>query len=84
MRMELIAEVATVYVRLLSLENELAIVKRTLHTRQESLDQARIRFEGGLTSETVYQQAKVEYSTAASMIPDLELRVTSTRNALLC
>ena len=82
MRMELIAEVATVYVRLLSLENELAIVKRTLHTRQESLDQARIRFEGGLTSETVYQQAKVEYSTAASMIPDLELRVTSTRNAL--
>lgn len=82
MRMELIAEVATVYIRLLSLENELAIVKRTLHTRQESLNQARIRFEGGLTSETVYQQAKVEYSTAASLIPDLELRLTSTRNAL--
>lgn len=82
LRMTLIAEVATVYIRLLSLENELAIVKRTLHTRQESLDQARIRFEGGLTSETVYQQAKVEYATAASMIPDLELRVTSTRNAL--
>lgn len=82
LRMELIAEVATVYVRLLSLENELAIVKRTLHTRQESLNQAKIRFEGGLTSETVYQQAKVEYATAASLIPDLELRITSTRNAL--
>lgn len=82
LRMELIAEVATVYVRLLSLENELAIVKRTLHTRQESLNQAKIRFEGGLTSETVYQQAKVEYATAASLIPDLELSITSTRNAL--
>ncbi len=82
MRMELIAEVATAYIRLLALENELDIVRQTLHTRQESLNQAKLRFEGGLTSETVYQQAKVEYATAAALVPDLELRVASTRNAL--
>ena len=82
MRMTVIAEVATAYFRLLSLENELEIVRRTLLTRKESLEQARLRFEGGLTSETVYQQAKVEYSTTASLIPDLELRVTSMRNNL--
>lgn len=82
MRMTVIAEVATAYFRLLSLENELDIVRRTLLTRKESLEQARLRFEGGLTSETVYQQAKVEYSTTASLIPDLELRVAAMRNNL--
>lgn len=82
MRMTLISEVATTYFKLLSLENELAIVRRTLETRKESLEQARIRFEGGLTPETTYQQAKVEYATTASLVPDLELRVASMRNAL--
>ena len=82
MRMTLIAEVATAYFRLLSLENELIIVRQTLLTREEALEQARLRFEGGLTSETVYQQAKVEYSSTASLIPDLELRITSMRNSL--
>ncbi len=82
MRMTLIAEVATTYFRLLSLENELAIVRQTLKTREEALHQAKLRFEGGLTSETVYQQAMVEYSSTASLIPDLELKVTSMRNSL--
>lgn len=82
MRMELIAEVASTYVKLLSLENEMEIVRHTLRTREESLHQAKIRFEGGLTSETVYQQAKVEYATAASMVPALEMRITAMRNAL--
>ncbi len=82
MRMELIAEVASAYVRLLALENELNIVRQTLLTREESLHQAKIRFEGGLTSETVYQQAKVEYASAASLVPDLEMKVNAMRNAL--
>lgn len=82
MRMELIAEVATAYVNLLSLENELEIVRHTLRTREESLHQAKIRYEGGLTSETVYQQAKVEFASTAAMVPDLETRITATRNAL--
>ncbi|MCM1490731.1 MAG: TolC family protein [Muribaculum sp.] len=82
MRMELIAEVASTYIQLLSLENELTIVRHTLATRDEALNQAKIRFEGGLTSETVYQQAKVEYSSTAARVPDLERRITAMRNAL--
>lgn len=82
MRMTLIAEVASAYFRLIALDNELSIVRQTLSTRQQSLEQARIRFEGGLTSETVYQQAKVEYSTTASLVPNLERQVTVARNAL--
>lgn len=82
MRMTLIAEVASTYVRLLALENELDIVRHTLRTREESLHQAKLRYEGGLTSETVYQQAKVEFASTASKVPELETDIAATRNAL--
>lgn len=44
--MTLIAEVAQAYYELAALDNELAIVRRTLATRQEGVRQAKIRFEG--------------------------------------
>lgn len=82
MRMTLVAEVAAAYFRLVALDNELGIVRQTLVTRSEGVVQAKLRFEGGLTSETVYQQAKVEYAAAASLIPDLERRIEITENAI--
>lgn len=82
MRMMLVAEVAAAYFRLVALDNELSIVRRTLITRGEGVYQAQLRFEGGLTSETVYQQAQVEYAATASLIPDLERRIQITENAL--
>ncbi|MDE7397574.1 MAG: TolC family protein, partial [Muribaculum sp.] len=56
MQVSLIAATAEAYFRLIALQNELAIVRRTEASRRESLRMAKIRFEGGLTSETVYQQ----------------------------
>ncbi|MDE7408163.1 MAG: TolC family protein, partial [Muribaculaceae bacterium] len=82
MRMTLIAEVAKAYFTLMALDNEIAIVRRTLVTRQEGVDKARLRFKGGLTSELVYRQAQVEYATTATMIPNLESRIGMTQNAL--
>lgn len=82
MRMTVIAEVATKYYELLALENELLIVNRTLKTRSEGVELARLRYEGGLTSETVYQQAQVEYASTASLIPAIETRIETTKNSL--
>ena len=82
MRMTLVAEAASAYFRLVALDNELEIVRRTLVTRQEGMEQARIRFEGGLTSETVYQQAQVEFASAAALIPNLESNIQATKNAI--
>lgn len=82
MRMTLVAETASAYFRLVALDNELAIVRRTLETRREGVAQAKLRFEGGLTSETVYQQAQVEYAATAALIPDLERRIEITENAI--
>ena len=82
MRMTVIAEVATVYYQLIALENELHIVNRTLQTRGEEVVQARLRYEGGLTSETVYQQAKVEYATTAALIPAIEAKIATAKSSL--
>ena len=82
MRMTLVAEAASAYYRLMALDNELEIVRRTLVTRREGLQLAKIRFEGGLTSEIVYQQAQVEYATTAALIPNLEYGIEVTENAL--
>lgn len=82
MQMTLISEAATAYFNLVALDNELNIVKRTLATRIEALEKAKLRFEGGLTSEIVYQQAKVEYATTASLVPGLEQKIELARNAI--
>lgn len=82
LRMTLIAEAAASYFQLVALDNELSIVQRTLETRREGVAKAKLRFEGGLTSELVYQQAQVEYATTAALIPELRKRIKTTENAL--
>lgn len=82
MEVTVVAEVATAYYRLIALDTELEIARRTLFTREENLNKARLRFEGGLTPETVYQQALVEYTTTAALIPGLERQVATMQNAL--
>lgn len=82
LKMELIAETADAYYNLMALENELSIVRRTMRTREESVRIARLRYEGGLTSEMLYNQTLVEYSSAAALVPVLEQKVYATRNKL--
>lgn len=83
MRMALVAETASAYFRLVALDNELEIVKSTMITREEGVRLAKLRFDGGLTSETVYQQAQVQYATAAALIPNLEYNIKVAENQLL-
>lgn len=81
--MSLVAEVAEIYFELIALDNELLIVKQTLSAREESVRLAKIRFEGGLTSETSYQQAKLEYAKKATLVPDLEKKIAIKENEIL-
>ncbi len=82
MEITVIAQTATAYFNLVALQNELNIVKRTLVTREENLEKAYLRFQGGMTSEIVYQQAKVELATTAALVPSLNRRITLAKNAL--
>ena len=82
MRMTLVAEAASAYFRLVALDNELNIVRHTLVTRREGVELARIRFEGGLTSDRPDQQAQVESAAVAALIPNLERAIEATENVL--
>ncbi len=82
MQMTLIAEVATSYFELVALDNQLQIVLQTVETRKEGVKQAKLRFEGGLTSETSYQQAQVELATAAARIPELKRLIAAKESQL--
>ena len=50
MRMTLVAEVATAYFQLMALDNELSIVRRTLRTRSEGVQQALLKILEGTVS----------------------------------
>ncbi len=82
LKMELIAETAEAYYTMMALENELTIVRRTMDTREESVRIAKLRYDGGLTSEVLYNQTLVEYSSAAALVPQLEQKWFETRNKL--
>ena len=78
--MTIIAEVAQAYYELVALDTELDIVRQTLKAREEGMRLARIRFEGGLTSETSYRQSQVELARTATLVPDLERKISLKEN----
>jgi len=80
MQMTLISEVAQAYFELRALDMELSIVRQTHEARIESVRLAKLRFEGGLTSETAYRQAQVELAKTTTLIPDLERRIRLKEN----
>lgn len=82
LQMSLIAQVAQAYFELVALDNELSIVRQTVNARRESLHLARIRYEGGLTSEVAFRQAQVELARTATLVPDLERQITLKENQL--
>lgn len=82
LKMSLVAQVAQSYFELVALDNELSIVKKTVDARRESLHLARIRYEGGLTSETAFRQAQVELARTATLVPDLEKKITLKQNEI--
>lgn len=68
----LVAQVAQAYFELIALDQELAIVRQTLAARQEGVRLAKLRFEGGLTSENPLRQAQVELARTQTLVPGLE------------
>ena len=80
LRMSIVAEVAQAYYELVALDHELTIVRQTLKAREEGVRLARLRFEGGLTSEAPYQQARLEVARTATLIPDLERKISLKEN----
>lgn len=75
LKLTIIAAVAAGYYELCALDEELSIVRQTLEARKEGARLAKLRYEGGLTSETSYNQALVELARTETLIPDLEYKI---------
>lgn len=82
LQLTLVAEVAQAYFELMALDRELDIVRQTLAAREEGVRIARLRFEGGLTSETSLKQAQVELARTQTLTPGLEGRIKLKENEI--
>ena len=78
----LVSDVARTYFDLLELDQELEIARRTLQTREESLQLQRRRFQQGLSTQLDVDRADAEAAVAAATVPDLERRIAQNENAL--
>ncbi len=81
-RSTLVSDVATAYFQLRELDLELEIARRTLASRQGSLQLTQTLANGGATSMLDVRQAEQLVSTAAAAVPDLERRIEQQENFL--
>lgn len=78
----IVAEVASGYFQLRELDLELEISRRTLASRQKSLELTKTLQERGINSMLDVRQAEQLVYTASAQIPDLERRIEQQENAL--
>ena len=76
----LIAQVAQAYFDLRTLDLDLEISKRTVTSRQQSVDLVSARLEGGVAGILDLQQAETLLYGATKSIPDIERQIEQTEN----
>jgi multidrug efflux system outer membrane protein len=78
----LVSAVAEAYIFLRQLDLELEIALATLESRRESLQIAKYRFEGGVTSEIEVTQAEFAYQDTLGSLKQLERLIPQQENLL--
>lgn len=77
-----VSSVAETYLLLLQYDKQLIISRDTYKSRVESFELAKLRFEGGVTSEMPVKQAESEVEDAAVQVINYEQLVQETENLL--
>jgi multidrug efflux system outer membrane protein len=81
-RLSLLGEVATDYLRLLELDQEMAIARNTTNSFGDSLRIFTQRLEGGTASDLEASRAEAALADAASAIPSIQEQIAVTENEL--
>ncbi len=76
------AQVADLYFSYRTTEARIAIAEKNVAIQKRSFEITETRFKSGEESELDLQQAKTQYLATLSSIPQLQLALTQTRNAL--
>ena len=80
--LSLVASVASDYIQLRGLDEQLAVAKQTLDTYGESLRLFNLQFRYGQISQMNVAQAQSQYETAAAQIPQIESQIAQLETAL--
>jgi len=80
--LSLVAAVADNYLQLRGLDEQLSIARRTLAVYGESVKLFELKHKHGQVSRMNVEQARTQYESAASAIPQIEAQITRTENAL--
>ena len=78
----LVASVAQAYIELRDLDLSLEISRRTLKSAEDYEKLAKLRFDGGLTSELDWRQAQAEYSRTEAFVHTFEGLVVQKENEI--
>jgi multidrug efflux system outer membrane protein len=80
--LSLVASVASNYLTLRGLDEQLVVAKRTLDAYGESVRLFKLQFQYGQVSQMNVSQVESQYETAAAQIPVIETQIAQTQNAL--
>jgi multidrug efflux system outer membrane protein len=80
--LSLVASVASDYLNLRGLDEQLAMAERTLAGYSESLRLMELKFSHGRVSDMNVDQARSRYETAAAQIPQIKTDIAVLENAL--
>jgi len=80
--LSLVGSVASSYVQLRGLDEQLRIARLTLSTYAESVRIFDLQFQYGVVSQMNVEQARSQYETAAASIPSIEFQISQTEYAL--
>jgi multidrug efflux system outer membrane protein len=80
--LSLVASVASSYLQLRGLDEQLRISERTLAAYGETVRIFELQHQYGVVSKMNVEQARSQYETAASSIPGIESQIAQTQNAI--
>jgi len=80
--LSLVTNVASTYIALLSLDEQLVIAERKLDTRRDTVDLFQLRLDRGIASALELEQVKSELERTAATIPSLRRDIAILENAL--
>ncbi|HVP29299.1 MAG TPA: efflux transporter outer membrane subunit [Myxococcota bacterium] len=76
------AEVATTYIQIRTLEEQLSVARDNVRVQEDGLRIARVRFEAGGTSELDVKQAETQLRDTEATIPQLEIQLRQAVDSL--
>lgn len=80
--LSLVSSVATAYMQLRGLDEQLVIAYKTLKSYGEAVTYFETQFKYGQTSQMTVASAKTQYEIAASQIPQIKAQIVQAENAI--